>query len=426
MGRYRCCPNARLVTSANTRIADHRRPDPTSTDPYVIGPGVLIAGRPGGPLSGRKFAVKDLYEVAGTKRGDGNPDRLAESPRATTSAPTVQALLDAGADLTGKSVTDELAFSLSGTNVHYGTPPNPAVPGAVPGGSSSGSVSLVASGDVDLALGTDTGGSTRVPASYCGVFGLRTTHGRISNEGVMLLAPSFCSVGLFAADPDQLAAGWMAVRDGASTRPGPLTGRAPRSFVIAPELFALAEPDTSTALLIAAYAFADACGLPAHEESLVSPDARDDLRDTFRTIQMYEAWKVHGGWVKTHPGSLGRGIAARFATSSTVSYEDVAAARDRRRAVQVLVARSLSGGRYLIQPAASGPAPSIDLTGPAKDELRVRTLALTAVAGLAGAPVVSMPVARVAGGPVGLALVGLPDDDDVVVELAQRAKAIAQ
>jgi Asp-tRNA(Asn)/Glu-tRNA(Gln) amidotransferase A subunit family amidase len=412
------------VTGANTTIADHRRPDATSTDPYVVGPGVLIAGRVGGPLSGRTFAVKDLYEVAGTRRGDGNPDRLAESPRATKSAPAVQALLDAGADLTGKSVTDELAFSLSGTNVHYGTPPNPAVPGAVPGGSSSGSVSLVASGDVDLALGTDTGGSTRVPASYCGVFGLRTTHGRVSNEGVMLLAPSFCSLGLFAADPGLLTAGWIAVRDGASTRPRHPAGRAPRSFVIAPELFALADRDASAALLIAASAFADACGLPALEESLFSPDGLDEVRETFRTIQMYEAWTVHGRWVEGHPGSLGRGIAARFATSSTVTDEDVADARARRGVFQSLVARSLSGGRYLIQPAASGPAPSIDLVGPAKDELRVRTLALTAVAGLVGAPVVSMPVARVAGGPVGLALVGLPDDDDVVVDLAQRAKAL--
>jgi amidase len=413
------------VTNAKSTSADHRRPDATSIDPYVVGPGVLIAGRTGGPLSGRTFAVKDLYEVAGTQRGDGNPDRLAESPRATTSAPAVQALLDAGADLTGKTVTDELAFSLSGTNVHYGTPPNPAVPGAVPGGSSSGSVSLVASGDVDLALGTDTGGSTRVPASYCGVYGLRTTHGRVSSEGVTLLAPSFCSLGLFAADPDQLAAGWIALRDGASTRPGHLAGRVPRSFVIAPELLALTDRDTSSALLIAAHAFADACGLPLLEEPLVSPDELDDLRETFRTIQMYEAWVLHGRWVEAHPGSLGGGIAARFAISSTVSDEDVADARARRRAFQVLFARSLSGGRYLLQPAASGPAPPIDLGGSVKDELRVHTLSLTSIAGLVGAPVVSMPVARVDGGPVGLALVGLPDDDDVVVDLAERAKSLA-
>ena len=133
---------------------------------FVIGPRLLESGAPGGPLSGLRFGVKDLFDVAGTRTGAGNPDWLADAPVASTDAPAVSALLAAGADLWGKTVTDELAYSLSGTNVHYGTPVNTAAPGHVPGGSSSGSAAAVAGGEVELALGTDTGGSNRVPASY--------------------------------------------------------------------------------------------------------------------------------------------------------------------------------------------------------------------------------------------------------------------
>jgi len=184
--------------SVSLEIASHRPPDAASVDPFVVGPVLLAAGSSEGALSGLTFAVKDLYDVAGTRTGAGNPDRLAEAPVATENAAPVDALLESGAELIGKTVTDELAFSLSGTNIHYGTPRNPTAPGRVPGGSSSGSVSAVADGLVDFALGTDTGGSTRVPASYCGVFGLRATHGRISRRGVFLLAPSFCSIGVFS------------------------------------------------------------------------------------------------------------------------------------------------------------------------------------------------------------------------------------
>ena len=156
--------------SVRVEIASHRPPDAVSVDPFVVGPVLLAAGSSEGGLSGLTFAVKDLYYVAGTRTGAGNPNRLAEAPVAIEHAAPVDALLESGAELIGKTVTDEFAFSLSGTNVHYGTPRNPRGPSRVPGGSSSGSVSAVADGLVDFALGTDTGGSTRVPASYCSVF----------------------------------------------------------------------------------------------------------------------------------------------------------------------------------------------------------------------------------------------------------------
>jgi amidase len=161
---------------------------------------VYLPGAATGPLAGLTFAAKDLFDVAGYVACAGNPDWLRTHAPAGKTAPVVQTLLEAGATLMGKTVTDELAFSMSGENIHYGTPINPAAPARIPGGSSSGSASATASKLVDFALGTDTSGSIRVPASYCGLFSLRPTHGRISCQGVIPLAPSFDTVGWVARD----------------------------------------------------------------------------------------------------------------------------------------------------------------------------------------------------------------------------------
>src|SRR5262249_55798400 len=120
---------------------------------------VEVKGGAGGPLADLVFGVKDIYDIAGHKTGFGSPDWLATCAPATRTAPTVQALLDAGADLVGKTNTDELTYSLTGENAHYGTPINVNAPGRIPGGSSSGSAAAVAAGLADFALGSDTGGS---------------------------------------------------------------------------------------------------------------------------------------------------------------------------------------------------------------------------------------------------------------------------
>ncbi len=102
--------------------------------------------------------------------------------------------------MVGKAITDELTYSLNGENIHYGTPVNPKAPGRIPGGSSSGSAVAVAGELADFALGTDCGGSVRAPASFCGIYGMRPSHGRISTAGVFRLAPRFDTVGWFARD----------------------------------------------------------------------------------------------------------------------------------------------------------------------------------------------------------------------------------
>jgi amidase len=404
--------------SANAiEIARHRSPDPASVDPFVVGPVRLAVASSEGALSGLTFAVKDLYDVAGTRTGAGNPERLSEALIAGEHAAPVEILLEAGAELIGKTVTDELAFSLSGTNVHYGTPRNPAAPGRVPGGSSSGSVSAVAAGLVDFALGTDTGGSTRVPASYCGVFGLRATHGRISRRGVFLLAPSFCSIGIFTRSATVLGEAWRALGSADSGDHPATPARRSDRLVILPELFELADPLAAEVLLDAAASFATRSALALEVAPRGALGDPAELLAAFRAIQLFEAWELHGAWVRTHHEALGWGIASRFDSAAQVAEESVAVARARRAIFQEDLARLLGGDGYLLQPAASGPAPRIDLDGAAKDDLRFRTMQLTAPAGLAGSPVVAMPLATVGALPVGLALVGLPGDDDEVVRL---------
>src|SRR5271166_643281 len=202
-----------------------------------------LRGAPAGPLAGLKFAAKDLFDIAGHVTGAGNPDWLALHPPAGRTAPVVQALVDAGADMVGKTHTDELSRGIFGENAHYGTPINPRAPGRVPGGSSSGSAAAVAGGLVDFALGTDTGGSVRIPASFCGIFGIRPTHGRLSLEGVVGQAPSFDTVGWFAREAEILARVGEVLL-GAQVVRAPR----PRRLIVATDAFAIAEGATAAAL----------------------------------------------------------------------------------------------------------------------------------------------------------------------------------
>ena len=160
-----------------------------------------LAGAATGPLAGLTGAVKDMYDIAGERTGAGNPDWLATQQPASRNAAAIQRLLDAGATIVGKTICDEFFYSVAGMNAHYGTPANLRAPGRIPGGSSSGSAAAAAAGACDFALGSDTGGSVRIPASLCGLYGIRTTLGRIDLGGAMAMSPTFDTVGWFASGP---------------------------------------------------------------------------------------------------------------------------------------------------------------------------------------------------------------------------------
>nr|WP_100349156.1 amidase family protein [Luteimicrobium subarcticum] len=387
----------------------------------------LVAPTGRGPLDGLGVAVKDLFDVAGHRVGAGVPAWLDAAAPADRHAPAVADLLAAGAHVVGIAHTDELAYSVAGANPHHGTPPNPAAPWAVPGGSSSGPASAVASGAADVGLATDTAGSVRVPASYQGLWGLRTTHDAVDRTGLVPLAPSFDTVGWITRDAGTLLAVASAVLAGAApaTAPPPAAGPDDDPSVTlawSPALLAHVEPTTRAAFtaLLARWA-----ALPGVRVRALADDALPDPADAFaafRTVQAAEAWRSHGSFVDAHADALGTAVARRFAAARRVTPDEEAAARAEADRVARAV-RAVLADAVLVLPTTPGPAPR--RATPEVEEVRVPTLELTCLAALAGAPALSVPVLVVtvpeAGpAPVGVSLVGRPGDDLALVRLGAR------
>jgi Asp-tRNA(Asn)/Glu-tRNA(Gln) amidotransferase A subunit family amidase len=362
-----------------------------------------------GPLAGVRIAVKDLFAVAGQRIGAGNPAWLAQAPVEPADAPALAALLAAGAELTGLAQTDELAFSLAGMNIHYGTPPNAAVPGAIPGGSSSGPASAVRSGSADLGLGTDTAGSIRVPASYCGLYGLRPTHGVVSTAGVLALAPSFDTAGLLAADPALLAAAADLLLPPAPAG-GP--GAQLRELVVAADL--VGDP---AAFWPAAEAVAG--------RRVLTVRVIDGLGDldrwqaAFRTVQTAEAWRGHGPFVTANPGALAPEIEARFRSGAAVTPATEEAARAVLAEAQAALAALLPADAVLAAPATAGPAPAANDVDVDVETTRAATLRLTCLASLSGRPALVLPTLRTGPVPHGLSLMGAPGTDRALLTLLE-------
>ena len=369
----------------------------------------LVRGAATGSLTGETVAVKDLYDVAGFTVGAGVPAFLDSGEPATRHSPAVKALLAAGADITGIAQTDEFAYSIAGRNPHYGTPPNPAVVGGVPGGSSSGPASAVALGQASIGLSTDTAGSIRVPASYQGLWGLRTTHGSVSADGLVPLAPTFDAPGWITRSPSVLrAAAAASLREHASAG----------SFVVDPLLTAQAEPDVRQVF----DAFVG--------DRFESVELGDPLQffETFRTVQQAEAWRTHGAWITDHPGALGDDVAARFELASRVTPDQEADARENLARLRASL-DAILGDRVLLVPSASSVAPSTMADAGLIERTRQGTLKMTAVAGLTGRPALSAPLLSVSqpgallSAPVGLCLVGPRHSELALIDLATALAA---
>lgn len=368
-----------------------------------------IAGKAGGPLSGTTFAAKDLYDVAGHMTGCGNPTWAASHETAGAHAPPVAALLDAGSTLAGKSHTDELAYSLMGVNAHYGTPVNSAAPDRVPGGSSSGSVAAVAAGLVDIGLGSDTGGSVRMPASFCGVYGIRTTHGRISIDRTMPLAPSFDTAGWFTRD--------IAMMVRASAAFGIGIGNMPRRVLLPVDAWARALPGTVDALAPSTAALQSALG--PIQPVLLAPEGLTDWREAFRIHQGREVWQVHGDWVSSTDPGFGPGIADRFAMAKGITDNEFAWATDLRQRITARVLDLLGEDAVMVLPTSPGPAPLLSSNQAEQDDFRARALEMLCPAGHAGCPQLSIPAGTVDGGPVGLSLLGPRRGEEMLLAAAE-------
>ena len=358
-----------------------------------------------GPLAGLRVVVKDVIDVAGSVTGGGNPDWASAHEPARQSAAAVTALTGAGASLAGKGQCAELAFSLSGDNAHFGMPTNAAAPDRDPGGSTSGPASAVAGGLSDLGLGTDTLGSVRVPASYCGIYGFRPTHGRIPTTGVMPLAQTFDTVGVLAARPEHLRGAAEVLLEASGEDVSP-----PSRLLISPVLLAAAEGEVADATRTAAADLATRLRAELSETDLLDEaPSPSDAMAAFNVLQGVQVWRNYGDWVRSSSPSLGPDIAARLERASGFGSGGVAGAEPVARAVADAVAR-IRPGEALALPATGTPAPGREADADERERARVSAGQLTSIATLAGAPAISLPLLQV-GSPVGLSLVGAPGSD---------------
>ena len=377
---------------------------------FVPGTDVRVPGRAGGPLSNLTFAVKDLFDIAGEPTGGGNPDWGRTNPVPDRHAAIVDRLLQAGANVAGKTITDEISLGILGENAFHGTPRNPAAPGFVPGGSSSGSAAAVAAGLVDFALGTDTGGSVRVPASFCGLHGLRPTHGRVDLAGVMPQAPSFDTAGWFACG----AATFLRVSEAALEEAAPAA--APAHLLVARDAFAFADPAVEEGLRGIRSRLADLAGAVA-DVTVAHPGLTVWARAQ-RTLQTSEALATFRDWIERSNPRLSMRVARMLVTAETVTPAERQWAELMRHEVRGRLRDLLEPGAVLCLPTTPFPAPALGLSLSRHNETALRITSLACVAGLSGLPQLSLPGGEVDGRPVGISLIGPPASELRLAALA--------
>ncbi|HML09826.1 MAG TPA: amidase [Stellaceae bacterium] len=378
---------------------------------FVAGERFRIEGKPDGPLARLTFAAKDLFDVAGHVTGGGNPDWARVNPIPTRHAWAVQRLLDAGATLIGKTITDEVSLGILGENPFDGTARNPRAPGRVPGGSSSGSAVAVAAGLCDTALGTDTGGSVRVPASFCGLYGIRPTHGRLDLTGMMRQAPTSDTTGWFARDAETFA------RVSEVMLEEEIPAELPKRLVIATDAFAVADPSTTTALMPLVDRLRRLIGEGVEE--VMAPHGLIAWANAQRTIQPSEAWETFKDWIDRVNPRMQFSVARNLTAAAQITGAERARAQSVRETARARMRKLLPPGTILCQPTTPFPAPLCGQSLTTLDPLRERITRLCCHGGLTGMPQVVIPGTVIDGLPIGLSIIGGPGTDATLVAVAR-------
>jgi amidase len=388
------------------------------TGAFVPGELFELSVRSDGPLAGLTFAVKDLFDVAGRATGGGNPTWKETHAHAMRSAVAVQRLLDSGATAIGKTVTDELAYSIVGKNWHFGTPRNGAAPDRMPGGSSSGSASAVSNRLCDFALGTDSGGSVRVPATYCGLFGMRPSHGRIPLAGCMALTPSYDTCGWFARSASHLERIGHVLLE--SRRP---TSSGETRLLVAPEVWSAAEEEVVNALRPVLRKLESSAGT-AEQRSIFADEAQWREADRHsRNLQGFEAWRAFGDWITEAKPVFGPDIEERFKLASAVTSEDAKKAKARMAEFAQRMAEMLPQGTLMCIPTTPTVAAPCIVDPGRLQAVRLKTLQFTCIAGLARLPQVTIPVRTENGVPCGLSFIARHGDDEALLRFVSETAA---
>ena len=371
-----------------------------------------VKGAASGPLAGLTAAIKDMYDIAGTKTGGGSPAWLEHAKPATRNAGVIQKILDAGGTIIGKTISEEFFFSLTGASLHYGVPLNARARGRVPGGSSSGSASATASNACDFAMGSDTGGSVRIPASFCGLYGLRPTHARVDMTGAMDMAPSFDVGGWFANAPG------IFKRVGDVLLGGERVDAKISTMIVLDDAFAEADLEIAALMKTALNVMADE--LPKAQHDRIAPEGLDAWREGFRVLQAHEVWKAYGDFVTKHKPAFGPGVKERFHFAATVTDAEAAKANEVRRRLRERVASLVKPGTILALPTSPAIAPLVSSTPEQLEAFRVRALRLTCTSSMSGLPQVTIPIGTASGCPAGLSFIGWRGGDEALLDLAAK------
>lgn len=346
------------------------------------------------------FVVKDNFDIAGWPTTAGSA-ALADAPQAACNAEAVQRLLNGGHVLHGRTTMHELAFGVTGINSYAGTPCNPNYPALIPGGSSSGSAAAVASGHIGLAIGTDTGGSVRVPAACCGVVGLKPTFGRINRHGVLPAQSTLDCVGLFARNVPMIEQAMGLLADGWNR-----AKQTPKPRV------ALVEAPCDPAIFGAVRSAAAIHG----EVADVRLDHLDAAYDAGLTLIAYETWQAFGALVKT--GLLGTDVRDRLVAASRTTKAQCVEAEAVRERFRAEIETLLAEFDALVLPTLPVPIPS--LAEAADVRAMVSITRFCRPFNLSGHPAISIPIGEIEGRPVSLQLIGRLGADEQLCALARH------
>jgi amidase len=381
---------------------------------HALVPHTLKEPLPGsgeGQLSGLSFMVKDLFAIKGHKVGNGNPNYYEHATPAHETAPVINRLLDAGATCTGITICDEFFYSVLGTNVHYGQPVNTRAPKHVTGGSSCGSAAAVAAALCDFALGSDTAGSIRVPASFCGLYGLRPTFGRIDTKGATTMAPSYDTIGYLAREAE------LARKIGLVLLEGESVAASVDRLILAEDFFGHAEASADQALWRVLASIGPA--LPAPEHRTIAGEEIDEWRNAFRLIQGFEIQSTLLPFIQSHAVDLGPGINERFQMAAEITFAEADAARTERAEIAKHLSALVQPGTLIVLPTTPTLPPEREIPdGASFSEFRAHTLGYTCLAGHAGLPQISIPATEAAGCPIGLSFIGWKGGDEALLDLA--------
>ena len=358
-----------------------------------------------GLLSNLNFVLKDMCDVKNLKTSCGNPDFFKKCDFANDYAPFLKDLLNEGPVLKGITVCDEFFYSLIGENGHYGTPTNLNAPSCVPGGSSSGSAAALTTDLYDFSIGSDTGGSVRIPASFCGLIGMRPTHNRINTKGVYPMAPSFDTIGWFANNPEIFQKVGNVLLNNIERSNVDF-----KQYVVAEDLLELCDAEVQDN-----FNNYINVNIPNINKTRLSTNTKAIIADNFRILQGAEVKENIIPWIENNKPNISPEIRSRIDMASKITDIEVNRALIFRKTLIDEIKKSLPEGTIAVFPTSPFSAPKSGQDDESLGSFRKRLMELTSVAGMTSRPQITIPRLKDKSGPVGISLLGWKYSDEILL-----------